>query len=530
MPVPQLTVSSVSALNLDVDVLIVAVSPTPGGATLHRTVSVSGDDADRLESALRSIGFSGARDEVRRIPAMFGSAKSIALVGLGTESPDAAALRYAAGSATRQLRGVGTVAFDFPISQAEEVIAVLEGAAIGAYRFTEYRTLIDASSPDATDDAVAPAETGAPGKAVSPEEAATHEQAAALIQLTVIAPAELDHEACATQALATAIAIASVRDLVNTPASDLYPQSFADRAIELVGDLAIEVTVLDEVDLAREGFGGIVGVGQGSARPPRLVKAVWNPAGSTRHLSLVGKGITFDTGGLSLKPPTSMVGMKYDMTGAATALAVVVAAARLDLPLRVTAWLCLAENMPSGTAISPGDVLTMKNGRTVEVLNTDAEGRLVLADGLVAASAEQPDAIIDIATLTGAASVAMGNRYVAAMGDPDFVGRVVAAANRTGEPMWHMPLPAELRSMLDSDIADLTNVKIGNAAGGMLVAGIFPQEFVGLRDGGARLPWAHLDIAGAAHNALSGYGFTGKGPTGVTVRALLEVAADLSRE
>ena len=364
----------------------------------------------------------------------------------------------------------------------------------------------------------------------APSDAArTSLESVVLATSTSLSPARAADAAAAAAASSTAVA--TVRDLVNIPASDLYPASFAERAVDLAEGLAIEITVLDEKQLAEQGFGGIVGVGQGSARGPRLVKAVWNPEGAHAHLALVGKGITFDSGGLSLKPPTSMVGMKYDMTGAATALAVVVAAARLALPVRLTAWMCLAENMPSGTATRPGDVLTLKNGRTVEVLNTDAEGRLVLADGLVAASAEHPDAIIDIATLTGAASVALGNRYVAAMGDPDFVARVIAAADRTGETMWPMPLPTELRALLDSDIADLTNVKIGNTAGGMLIAGVFLQEFVGQRQGlDERIPWAHLDIAGAANNALGGYGYIGKGSTGVTVRALIEVASDLSRE
>jgi leucyl aminopeptidase len=257
------------------------------------------------------------------------------------------------------------------------------------------------------------------------------------------------------------------------------------------------------------------------------------PEGAARHVALVGKGITFDSGGLSLKPPTGMVGMKYDMTGAATVLAVALAAARLALPLRVTAWLCLAENMPSGSAIRPNDVLRMRGGRTVEVLNTDAEGRLVLADGLVAASEEQPDAIIDVATLTGAAMVALGTRYVPVMGSDDLVADVVAAAKASGELFWPMPLPGELRATINSDVADIANANPGNTAGGMLLAGVFLQEFVG-RAGDAedapRIPWAHLDIAGPAKGPAAPYGFTGKGPSAVSVRALLRLAEDISRK
>jgi leucyl aminopeptidase len=220
------------------------------------------------------------------------------------------------------------------------------------------------------------------------------------------------------------------------------------------------------------------------------------------------------------------------MTGAATVLAVTLAAARLGLPLRVTAWLCIAENMPSGSAIKPNDVLSMKGGKTVEVLNTDAEGRLVLADGIVAASEENPDAIIDVATLTGAQVVALGNRYSGVMGDDELVSRVVAVAKTVGESFWPMPLPAEVRTILSSDIADIANSKPGNTAAGMLAGGVFLSEFVGTTGDGPDehpIPWAHIDIAGPSDNKGGGYGFVGKGPTGVTVRALLALAREFSR-
>jgi leucyl aminopeptidase len=254
------------------------------------------------------------------------------------------------------------------------------------------------------------------------------------------------------------------------------------------------------------------------------------PSTARKHVALVGKGITFDSGGLSLKPPASMIGMKYDMTGAATVLAVVIAAAELQLNVRLTAWLCLAENMPSGSALRPGDVITVKGGKTVEVLNTDAEGRLVLADGLVAAS-EEPDAIIDVATLTGAALIALGHRYVGTMGDDALVAQVVSAATRVGETLWPMPIPAEVRRLLASDIADIANIKPGNTAAGMLIAAAFLRDFVGSAGEGDEkhvIPWAHLDIAGPANNGGSGWGFTGKGSTGVAVRALLELAEEIS--
>ncbi|KZX21890.1 Cytosol aminopeptidase [Rathayibacter tanaceti] len=329
------------------------------------------------------------------------------------------------------------------------------------------------------------------------------------------------------RALVLGRAVSAVKDLVNTPPSHLYPQTLAEAVQDGVEGLPLEVTVWDEKALAEEGFGGILGVGSGSSRPPRLVKIAYTPEGATTHLALVGKGITFDSGGLSLKPPTSMIGMKTDMAGAATVYAVVRAIAELNLPLRATAWLCVAENLPSGTAIRPDDVLTVRGGTTVEVLNTDAEGRLVLADGLVAASEEQPDAIVDVATLTGASVVALGNRTVGTLGDDALVARVLDAARTAGETFWHMPLPAELRPLLNSDVADIANVKPGNTAGGMLVAGHFLREFVGTRGEGDEatvIPWAHLDIAGPSSNGGSGYGFTGAGATGVSVRALIVLA------
>ncbi|MEY4312859.1 MAG: hypothetical protein RLZZ319_368, partial [Actinomycetota bacterium] len=235
-----------------------------------------------------------------------------------------------------------------------------------------------------------------------------------------------------------------------------------------------------------------------------------------------------DTGGLSIKPANSMIGMKYDMTGAATVFAVTRAIAALKLPIRVTAWLCIAENMPSGTAIRPNDVITIRGGKTVEVTNTDAEGRVVLADGLVAASEEQPDAIIDVATLTGAARVALGDRIAGVMGDATLAARIADSAATSGEETWTMPLPPYLKPVLASDIADIANAKIGHTAGGMLIGGIFLREFVGTTDAGDPIPWAHLDIAGPANNGGSPYGVVPKGATGTMVRTLIETISSLA--
>jgi leucyl aminopeptidase len=496
MTVPTLTTSAEPPLTIAADVLVLGVRKTDDGPRL-----ASEDPAfETLQLALAAIGVTGGPDELRRLPATAGATESIALVGLGSGGVTPDSLRYAAGSAARQLHGVESLVIALPAETDEEVLAVLEGAALGAYSYTAYR---------------------------SSTLEATKLPASAITVATTNSDSSLPG-----RAMTIAQAVHTVRDLVNQPPSHLYPETFAAAAVELAHDANVTVTVLADEELASGGYGGIIAVGKGSTRGPRLVKVSYSPQGATKHLALVGKGITFDSGGLSLKPPASMIGMKYDMTGAATVLAVVLAAAKLALPVRLTAWLCIAENLPSGSALRPNDVITIRGGKTVEVLNTDAEGRLVLADGLVAASEEQPDAIIDVATLTGAASIAMGTRYVGTMGDAELVGRVVEAGNRVGETLWHMPIPAELRPLLNSDIADIANIKPGNTAGGMLIAAAFLREFVGSTGDGDEkrgIPWAHLDIAGPANNGAAGWGFTGKGPTGVAVRALIELAEDFSR-
>ncbi|KRC49877.1 aminopeptidase [Leifsonia sp. Root227] len=510
MTVPSLSLSSSSVVSPAGDVLLIGARASGGSivvtaaSAVEDVVRAAGDVAAQLQA----VGFGGGKDELVRLPGS-GTGPSLAVIGL-PEPVDADALRYAAGSGIRQLAGTAAVTVALPTDGDEQLAAALEGAAIGSYAFTEYREASKASvkAPVASIDVV-----GMPAGASGDDASGA--------------------DALVARAVASAEAVALVKDLVNAPPLDLYPATLADAAERAAAGLPVDVRVWDETQLEAGGFGGILGVGQGSARPPRLVKVTYAPAGAGKHLALVGKGITFDTGGLSLKPPTGMVGMKYDMTGAATVLAVVLAAARLALPVKVTAWLCIAENMPSGSAIRPNDVLRIRGGRTVEVLNTDAEGRLVMADGLVAASEEQPDAIVDVATLTGAAMVALGTRYAAVMGDDALVGEVVEAAKASGELLWPMPLPGELRATINSEVADIANANPGNTAGGMLLAAVFLQEFVG-RTGDAedspRIPWAHLDIAGPAKGPASPYGFTGKGPTAVTVRALIRLAEDFSRK
>ena len=502
MTVTALAVSAEPILSIEADVLVLGVRKTDDGPML-----LSDDpELQPIQLALESIGVTGEQDELRRLPAVHGATESLALIGVGSDEITAHTLRYASGSAARQLRGIESIVIGLPTETEDDVLAVLEGAAIGAYNYTEYRS----SSLETTK---LPAHNVVVASQIA------------------WASGQTGTSAIVERARIVANAIHAVRDLVNMPPSDLYPETFALTTQSLAAGTPVQVTVLGEQELADGGFGGILGVGQGSTRGPRLVKVSYSPAGATKHIALVGKGITFDSGGLSLKRPESMIGMKYDMTGAATVLSVALAVAALGLTVRMTAWLCLAENLPSGSAVRPNDVLRLRGGKTVEVLNTDAEGRLVLADGLVAASEEKPDLIVDVATLTGSSVVALGNRYVGTMGSTALVSQLVDTAAGVGETLWPMPLPAELRPMLNSDIADIANVRPGSTAAGMLIAGIFLREFVGTTGEGddkRSIPWAHLDIAGAANNGAAGWGYTGTGPTGVAVRTLIALAEEYS--
>jgi leucyl aminopeptidase len=406
------------------------------------------------------------------------AAKRVVLVGVG-EGRDGD-LREAAGAASRACgKEPKRVVIALPALTDSAQEAVGEGAILGAYRFTSYL-----SSED-RDDAYDGAEWMLAGASEAPIE----------------------------RAKIIAGAVAGTRDLVNTAPLDLYPATFVEAAQEFGHRSGIEVTVWEPQQLADEGFGGILAVGMGSSRLPRLVRVAYAPKGAKETVAIVGKGITFDSGGISIKTNDGMQTMKSDMSGAAAALHIVIAASRLELPIAVTGWLCLAENMPSGTAQRPSDVIRIYGGKSVEVLNTDAEGRLVLADGLVRACEEKPAVVLDIATLTGAQGLALGTQTSGVMGTPEVRDAVVAAADQVAEPMWAMPLPEHLRESIDSKIADLKNT--GDRQGGMLSAGIFLREFAGTT------PWAHLDIARPAFNEGAAYGFTPPGGTGAAVRAVL---------
>ncbi len=484
MPYPALSVTAVELREVDADAAVLVLPPLSDPW-------FAAPENEALRAMLERLGFAGALGGYLRVNAPEVFDGPLAVVGGGTQ--DAAALRIAAGTGLRQLTGYTAVAVAAPAAGDAAAAALLEGAGLGGYRFEGYKT----QSP--------------PARASSAVVIATDGSASDAARATVVVGA-----------------VAIVKDLVNVPAEWLGPEDFATRIAAELDGLPVEVTVLDESELAAQGFGGILGVGQGSDRPPRYVRLDYSPAGAERHVALVGKGITFDTGGLSLKPAASMIGMKYDMCGAAVAFAVLRAAAQLALPVRVTAHLCIADNMPSGRATRPGDVLRMLDGTTVEVLNTDAEGRLVLADGLVAASRETPDLLIDIATLTGAITVALGTRHAGVMGDDEAVAEYLAAAARADELAWRMPLPEHMEDELDSPIADLRNAKVGDPAAGSLFAGLFLRRFVGNVSAEAdapRIPWVHLDIAGVGMNKGAAYGFTDKGPTAATVRSLIELLA-----
>ena len=494
MTLPTVELSSHPLAEFDTDVVVIGVSPGDDGLEIADP-SLTAEDRESLLSAARALGMKATADETRQIPAPSGwKAETVVLVGIARNVPDAAAVRYAAGAGVRAAGSKAAIGVSLPGEGPLQTQAAVEGALLGGYRFHGAK----AKKDDAVDLA------------------------------RVVVRGALDDDDL-KRSLSTAKSVYWVRDRVNTPPNELYPAHFADLVSTACAELPIEVEVWDEERLAQDGFGGILGVGGGSQRPPRLVALRYRPEGATAHVALVGKGITFDSGGLSLKPAASMVGMKYDMTGSATVAGAIMAAAELGAPVSITAWMCLAENMPSGTALRPNDVITIRGGKTVEVLNTDAEGRLVLADGLQAASEENPDLIVDVATLTGAARVALGERYAGLMGHEGARELIQEAALNQGELVWPMPLPEELRKGLESDVADIANVATGSTLGGMLVAGLFLREFVGERevDGvSTRIPWAHLDIAGPASNSSGPYGHTPKGPTGAVVRTLIELVLD----
>ncbi|MEY4024130.1 MAG: hypothetical protein RLZ23_1091, partial [Actinomycetota bacterium] len=455
-----------------------------------------------LVQALSDLGATGKADEIIKIPGT--STRLIVFTGLGTSAThyDHEVLRRASGAAARALAGNSSATFSLPAKNIAAVKAIAEGAALGAYRFDQFRGLSKSAQQT-------------PLKAIT-----VHHHLAGKSE--------------AKAAIKTAEVIATythlVRDLINTPPSHLNPETFCKAMSDAVkkaggASVGLKVSVMTDSQLKAKGYGGIIGVGQGSSNPPRLLNISYTPKGikAKKKYAYVGKGITFDSGGLALKPAKGMEAMKSDMSGAAAVCAATIAIALLKLPVAIETWAPLAENMISDTATRPSDVISIYGGKTVEVLNPDAEGRLILADALVRAQETKDlDAIVDVATLTAAQVVALGTRTGAVMtNNAEFSSHFMDVTKETGEAFWPMPLPVELRASLDSPVADLANV--GERMGNMLVAGLFLKDFVA-----DELPWLHLDIAGPAYNESKPHGYTPVGGTGIALRSLVQLAISAS--
>jgi leucyl aminopeptidase len=484
---PRFRIDRVAPTEVRSDVLALPVFKGPVlGPGVDRVERALGASFADLLGAARCKGEPGdalAVPTLGRLPA-----KQVLLVGLGERrgaGPDAA--RKAGAVVARRAGAAATVATTIPEAvrgpAPEAAAAFAEGWLLGSYRFERYKAS-DGARP-ATKEIVLLARRAGDARAV----------------LRAIERAEV---------LAEATALA--RDLTNTPAGDFGPESFAAEARRIARGLPLSVRVLTEKELRAGGFGGLLGVGQGSARPPVLVEIRYRPPSARRHVALVGKGITFDSGGINLKTE-GLDWMKMDMAGGAAVLATMAAVGRLRPKVAVTGIVCAAENMPGGSALRPGDVIRIHGGKSVEIGNTDAEGRLVMADGIVYAIEHGAEVVVDVATLTGACMIALGPKAFGVMGNRQReVDQILRAAARAGERAWQLPLYDDYRKQLDSDVADLKN--IGDRYGGAITAGLFLREFAG------DTPWVHLDIAGPARSTVEEFE-TPKGATGAGVRTLV---------
>ena len=434
-----------------------------------------------FEDAAARARFEGKAGHSFTYPTGGSHPHTVVSLGLG-EDPGAETLRRAAGTLGR-LAGKET-AVATTLAQEGSVAAVVEGFLMSRYSFDRYL-----SDPD-------PARTES---------------------LVLVGE---DGSADRNTGVVIAEAVRLARDLVNTPARDKAPDAIRAQVQEMAADLGIRMVTHDEAALAEGGFGGVLGVASGSDRPPCLLELWYEPEGADAFLAFVGKGITFDSGGLSIKPAKAMETMKTDMSGAAAVIGAMEAIARLGLRVKVLGLAPLTDNMPGPMATKPGDVLTTRNGKTIEVLNTDAEGRLILADALALAVEHQPDLMVDLATLTGACKVALGAKIAGIMGNDDpLVRRIVRLGGEEGERIWHLPLPDDYRSQLKTYMADMKN--IGGRWGGALTAALLLEEFVG------DIPWAHLDIAGPARWDENEH-YQTKGGSGFGVRTLVALAADVA--
>jgi len=491
--VPTLSARSTKASTVRTDAVVIGVVQTGKGlVAVDEATDVAKAFGRGFVPMLSSLGFEGKPGQVAKLPsAHVVDTALVVAVGLGdADSLDSERLRRAAAAGVQAVSNAVSVALALPVEGAADVQAVGEGALLGLYSYDAYRT---AESNGRPSDVV-----------VLCDRARSRDVKQAVDTAQIVCRA-----------------VNMARDWVNTPPNDLTPAVFADQIAAHKSDAKVKVTILDDKELAKQGCGGILGVGQGSVHPPRLAQLTWSPRRPAARIALVGKGITFDSGGLSLKPGTSMMTMKCDMSGAAAVVAATYAIAELGLPVAVTAYAPLAENMPSGTAARPGDVLTMRNGKTVEVLNTDAEGRLVLGDALDMAVEDEPDLVVDVATLTGACMVALGTRVGGVLSNDEALLHLIpAAAGRAGEAMWPLPIPEDIGAKVTSSVmADLRQHN-PEPYGGTLFAAAFLRAFV--KD--AR--WVHLDVAGPAYNDGDAHGYTPKGGTGAAVRTLVRLAQE----
>jgi len=476
----QLTISSINVV-VSKDEDITTAKDLPVRPSELEALEVS-------EEFLLANGFNGKLQQTLLVPQQ--EVVVIAL-GLGEQPMTTANARATAATLWHSAKHLDSLTSSLPLSISADLgneaalQAIVEGLLLASYRFDELK--------------------------------GTPESGANLQRIDLLIPDGVDSETALQKAEAVASAIALSRDLVNRPGGALSAIQLADEATLVAENTGLEIEIWDKQRLVEEDCGGILGVNAGSLEEPRLVKLTWRPEKESRGtIHFVGKGITFDTGGLNLKTFEGMKEMKIDMGGAAAVIGAMAAVAAYAPDLTVIGTCCCTDNQPSPTATKPGDVLKIRNGKTVEVLNTDAEGRLVLADGLSIAAEDEPDLIVDLATLTGACMVALGQRYGGLMGnDETAIAKVQTAAAQANELLWHLPLPNEYRKQLDSEIADLQNIGSGRF-GGTLVAGLFLQEFVG------ETPWVHLDIAGPVTTDENEGEFS-KGATGFGVRTLIEI-------
>jgi leucyl aminopeptidase len=476
-----------------IDIVRAAPEGTATGVGVYSDDNGAAPSANALpvdRSYLAAQGFEAKLGEARTVPGSDGQA--VTVVGLGKRSDATPATFRRAGAVlarswSRQRAASTALLNDVPagVDPAEATQALAEGILIGSYRYTAYK--------------------GDP-------------EPSRLEHVALVARGGKRVESAVARAQVIADAVCVVRDLVNEPGGELTPTSFANRAVEIGERTGMTVRVWDEKAIRKAKLGGLLGVNRGSEEPPRFLELAYEPDGARGTVALVGKGVTFDSGGLSIKVGDGMVGMKGDMGGAAAVLGAMSTLPQLGAKTRVLGFLPLTDNMPGGDAMRVGDVLRIRNGKTVEVLNTDAEGRLILADGLSLATEAAPDAIVDLATLTGACMVALGDKTAGLMGNHQgWIDQVRSAADSAGEAVWPLPLPAHLKKTLDSEVADLRNIGTSRY-GGALLAGVFLREFVG-----EGIPWAHLDIAGPADSSEDDGGEVRKGGTGFGVRTLVEL-------